>query len=274
MKIVITENQYNLLLEQPNVYTNEVSYKNALKTYEEVLKIYNDSVKYYNFVKSLPMFIEGRIDETKEDPFLDLFINKTKKRTADSLIKDAKLYKKNGLEVEFWYGKNWDQAEGGILLSKIEKGSSNGTYEDIKKILPNLRGIYGQILQEYRVNKIYIIANDHDYLQLLDDNTEIVNFQNKFLKEAKKVFSEPQKNLFYKIVLGDKSDNIMPIFKKCGPKTCEKYYENNDLFLEALKKENAYEKYELNKKLVDFRELPLELVSGFTKENSELLEKL
>jgi hypothetical protein len=43
------------------------------------------------------------------------------------------------------------------------------------------------------------------------------------------------------------------------------------LFLEALKKENAYEKYELNKKLVDFRELPLELVSSFTKENIELL---
>ena len=159
MKIVITENQYNLLLEQPNVYTNEVSYKNALKTYEEVLKIYNDSVKYYNFVKSLPEFIEDRTYDALEDgESVDLFINKTKKRTADSLIKDAKLYKKNGLEVEFWYGKNWDQAEGGILLSKIEKGSSNGTYEDIKKILPNLRGIYGQILQEYRVNKIYIIA--------------------------------------------------------------------------------------------------------------------
>ena len=130
------------------------------------------------------------------------------------------------------------------------------------------------IRQKYADAKIFIIANDHDYLQLLDDNTEIVNFQNKFLKEAKKVFSEPQKNLFYKIVLGDKSDNIMPIFKKCGPKTCEKYYENNELFLEALKKENAYEKYELNKKLVDFRELPDELVSSFIKENSELLDKL
>ena len=42
-------------------------------------------------------------------------------------------------------------------------------------------------------------------------------------------------HLFYKIVLGDKSDNILPIFKKCGPKTCEKYYENQELFLEALK---------------------------------------
>lgn len=130
------------------------------------------------------------------------------------------------------------------------------------------------IRQKYNDAKIYIIANDHDYLQLLDEYTEIVNFQNKFLKEGTKVFNEPQKNLFYKIVLGDKSDNILPIFKKCGPKTCEKYYENNEMFLEALKKENAYEKYELNKKLVDFKELPLELVSGFTKENSELLDKL
>ena len=130
------------------------------------------------------------------------------------------------------------------------------------------------IRKKYNDAKIFIIANDHDYLQLLDTNTEIVNFQNKFLKEATKVFSEPQKNLFYKIVLGDKSDNIMPIFKKCGPKTCEKYYENNELFLEALKKEHAYEKYELNKKLVSFTEIPLELVSGFTKENSELLDKL
>ncbi len=130
------------------------------------------------------------------------------------------------------------------------------------------------IRQKYDDAQIYIIANDHDYLQLLDEHTEIVNFQNKFLKEASKVFSDPQKNLFYKIVLGDKADNIMPIFKKCGPKTCEKYYENNDLFLEALKKENAYEKYELNKKLVDFRELPDELVAKFLAENADMLSKL
>ena len=130
------------------------------------------------------------------------------------------------------------------------------------------------IRKKYSDAQIYIIANDHDYLQLLDDNSEIVNFQNKFLKEGKKVFSEPQKNLFYKVVLGDKSDNIMPIFKKCGPKTCEKYYENNELFLEALKKENAYEKYELNKKLVDFTQLPDELVSRFLGDNAELLDKL
>ena len=176
-----------------------------------------------------------------------------------------------------------DEFMGGPFFKHIYQDNNKLLYEagaDAILQFPNLEAddiialTKNHIRQKYADAKIYIIANDHDYLQLLDDNTEIVNFQNKFLKEAKKVFSEPQKNLFYKIVLGDKSDNIMPIFKKCGPKTCEKYYENNELFLEALQKENAYEKYELNKKLVDFRELPSELVCSFIKENSELLEKL
>tara|TARA_Y100000992_G_scaffold128613_1_gene84623 strand:+ start:1392 stop:2249 length:858 start_codon:yes stop_codon:yes gene_type:complete len=131
------------------------------------------------------------------------------------------------------------------------------------------------IRQKYSDAIIYIIANDHDYLQLLDENTEIINFQNKNLRENKKVFAESDKNLFYKIVLGDKSDNISPVFKKCGPKTCEKYYENKDLFLEALNKENgAKEKYELNKNLVDFSEIPEELINNFLQEYKSILINL
>jgi len=132
-----------------------------------------------------------------------------------------------------------------------------------------------ELRTKYPDSKIYIIANDHDYLQLLDDQTEIINFQYKFLKESKKVFDEPAKNLFYKIVLGDKSDNIMPVFKKCGPKTCEKYYANKELFAEALIKEvGAQEKYELNKKLVSFDEIPHDLIENFKKDNAEVLENL
>ena len=156
MKIVITENQYNLLLEQPNVYTNEVSYKNALKTYEEVLKIYNDSVKYYNFVKSLPEFIEYTNFTEDGRPAKYEFTNKTKKRTADFLTKNAELYKKNGLEVEFWYGKNWEEIEGAFRYGKIKKGSSNGTYEDIKKIIS--ARTYDSAWQSWGNSKIYLIA--------------------------------------------------------------------------------------------------------------------
>lgn len=131
------------------------------------------------------------------------------------------------------------------------------------------------IRQKYPEAQIYIIANDHDYLQLLDDYTEIINFQNKNLRESKKVFPEADKNLFYKIVLGDKSDNIMSVFKKCGPKTCEKYYNNYSLLEDAFKKEeNSYEKFMLNKKLVSFDEIPNKLVNNFLNEYKEIFNNL
>ena len=128
------------------------------------------------------------------------------------------------------------------------------------------------IREKYPLARIIILANDHDYLQLLDDYTEIINFQQKNLRESKKVFPESDKNLFYKIVLGDKSDNIMPIFKKCGPKTCEKYYNDRESFSKALEKESGTsERYELNKKLVDFNEIPAILVNGFLEEYKSIL---
>ncbi len=165
-------------------------------------------------------------------------------------------------------------------------------YQDNNKLLheagvnhvlkfPNMEGDdVVAICKKYLRNKypearIIILANDHDYCQLVDPNCQIINFQNKNLCESKKVFPEADKNLFYKIVLGDKSDNIMPIFKKCGPKTCEKYYENKELFLEALAKDkDAQDKYELNKKLVDFNEIPETLVNGVLEEYKSILINL
>lgn len=152
----------------------------------------------------------------------------------------------------------------------------------IEKVLkfPNLEGddiiaiTKNLIRQKYPESHIYIIANDHDYLQLMDDKTNIINFQNKNLKESKKVFDDPEKNLFYKIVLGDKSDNIMPIFKKCGPKTCEKYFEDSDLFEQALKKEDVQDKYIRNKTLVDFNNIPKPFVEKFIEINQEYFRKL
>ena len=236
----------------------------------------------------------------ENEEFVEKFI-KTFSSALDGFKKKQKIHKKPTTIIaardcprsSIWRNTLYSDYKG-----TREKGEEFGgapffkhVYQDANKLLyeagvnsilqfPNLEAddiialTKNYIRNKYDDAQIYIIANDHDYLQLLDEHTEIVNFQNKFLKEGTKVFSDPQKNLFYKIVLGDKSDNINPIFKKCGPKTCEAYYENNELFLEALKKENAYEKYELNKKLVDFKELPGELVAKFLGDNADMLCKL
>ena len=72
-----------------------------------------------------------------------------------------------------------------------------------------------------------------------------------------------EQDLFCKIVIGDKSDDIPGIFKKCGPKTAIRYFNDKMAFDKQLKIENAYEKYEKNKKLVDFNEIPEDLVLEF-----------
>ena len=129
-------------------------------------------------------------------------------------------------------------------------------------------------IRETRNDNIYIVANDYDYSQLIDKNTHIINLQNKNLLFNKNMFEDGYKNLFFKIIQGDKSDNINPLIKNCNKKTIEYYYENPDIFDNVLKENNLFEKYDLNKKLISFFEIPDELKNNFIKENLENLNKI
>ena len=148
-----------------------------------------------------------------------------------------------------------------LLFDKLEADDIIAT---IKKYIHN----------KYPNAPVIIIANDHDYLQLLDENTEIVNLQFKKLRDNSKVYSMPDKNLFYKILLGDKSDNIPPVFNKCGPKTVEKYYMDSNLFNSDLDKLNCRDKYDRNRMLIDFNNIPKNLLDEFIEEHKTLLDKI
>ena len=130
------------------------------------------------------------------------------------------------------------------------------------------------IHNKYPTSQIIIIANDHDYLQLLDENTEIINLQFKKLRDNSKVHSLSDKNLFYKILLGDKSDNILPVFNKCGPKTVEKYYLDSELLNSDLDKFKCRDKYQRNKILIDFNNIPKNLLDEFLLENKNVLDNI
>jgi 5'-3' exonuclease len=134
--------------------------------------------------------------------------------------------------------------------------------DDIISIVKNI------IRDKYPETNIWIIANDHDYLQLLDDKTHLFNLKYENLKQKKNVFEQPAKNLFYKIVLGDKSDNIKPVFNRCGPTTIEKYYNDPDLFKKELDKSiSAQENYKLNNILIDFNNIPSNIKNQFIEKN-------
>jgi len=114
---------------------------------------------------------------------------------------------------------------------------------------------------------IWIIASDMDYIQLASDHVHIRNLKYQDLLKSKSSSGNPEQDLFCKIVAGDKSDNIPPIFKKCGIKTARKYFEDQESFYNALETTtHAEELYTLNRTLVDFENIPYDLVEGFRTE--------
>jgi 5'-3' exonuclease len=81
------------------------------------------------------------------------------------------------------------------------------------------------------ITPISIITNDKDYLQLADSTTLIIKMNGEQMDTY-----EDDKAI--KILTGDTSDNIPPIFKGCGPKTAEKIiaaFKGPDAFLKSLK---------------------------------------
>lgn len=68
------------------------------------------------------------------------------------------------------------------------------------------------IRQMWPESAIWVVTKDHDYLQLADDRTKIVNLYGKPLPSQ----GNPLLDLSYKVLTGDSSDNIKPVFYGCG----------------------------------------------------------
>ncbi len=118
--------------------------------------------------------------------------------------------------------------------------------------------------------QIYILSQDMDYTQLLHENIYLFNLRFKNVITDKNSSRNPEKDLFIKCVIGDKSDNIPGLFKKCGKKTAEKYYNNQELFKEKLASEKREDQFTLNKLLIDFTNIPEELRNTFIETYKEL----
>jgi 5'-3' exonuclease len=107
-------------------------------------------------------------------------------------------------------------------------------------------------LSKKNINSI-VVTSDTDFLQLLNDNTTLVDLKLKELKCK----SSPEDDLEIKIIKGDKSDNIPPIKSRIGEKTAIKYLKDKELFKNLLKEPEVNKQYEMNKTLIDFEYIPI-----------------
>ena len=139
------------------------------------------------------------------------------------------------------------------LYPKILK-KYNGTMLYIDKLeADDCISLYVNYLKRNNYDKIYIITNDNDYLQLIDKNIFIYNLRYKLIN-VKLYDKTPEEYLYDKICLGDKSDNITPIYP--SRRTL------NKMSREEIEKNETYLK---NRKLIDFNYIPNNFVEEFNK---------
>lgn len=115
-----------------------------------------------------------------------------------------------------------------------------------------------------KISRIHIITNDNDYLQLASDNVTISNMQFKdiTLRGSK----NPQVDLYFKTIFGDKSDNIQRISPTI---TKEKAQELSNLtekeIMDWMIENNLYEKFQFNLSLISFEYIPKSYIDEFNK---------
>jgi len=178
------------------------------------------------------------------------------------IFKDYKANRANGVEDGFMGGPFFKMAYKDALFKEgvVLKHSTLEADDCIAISVKYILGMYPEC-------EIYIIASDKDYLQLVEPRVKVFDLKYKNISEQKSSTGNSQKDLFCKIVMGDISDNIPSVIKKCGPKTAIKFYENPSHFEERLKNENAHDLFERNKILVDFSNIPKKLTTSFIEKN-------
>lgn len=142
-----------------------------------------------------------------------------------------------------------------LLPIYIEKGARVIRFEDLEA--DDTGAIIVRWMAQNRPDeKIVIITNDNDYLQLLQyDNITLINLKEENL--IKRSLGSPMSDLLKKVILGDKSDNIPKVFERCGEKTLLKYIDNLNELENALNKNPDFRRqYNLNRLLIDFNKIP------------------
>ncbi len=107
-----------------------------------------------------------------------------------------------------------------------------------------------------KYDNMYIFTSDIDYLQLKYNNN-IHIYDMKLSNLSNKSLGDYKKDLIYKCIMGDKSDNIKPVFNRINKKLLMTYINEHHTFMDYLDKNpDIKKKYDLNCLLIDLNNVP------------------
>ena len=232
-----------------------------------------------------PLDIENILDNNIFiDKYHKLFIENIKKITKKYRIQNANIiFAKDCRRYNIWRNKYYEDYKKSRddKNKRFNKDIFIYTYE---KIVPDLKKLDISVAinenaeaddviailkttirnRDYK-RPIYIITNDHDYLQLFDDNTFIYNLKGLNLRTKSR--GNRRLDLQFKIFRGDMSDNITSVVsKKIRDDKLINIIYDKDLFNEFFENNPELKKiYDRNELLIDFNKIPLDIKDNVIK---------
>ena len=234
-------------LDISDIMNNKIFIEKFKKLFKENLKKIK---KKYKIENSKVIFAK---DCRRNQIWRNEFYEEYKKTRDDKNInfnKDIFLYVYNDILPEL-LNDNTDSHS----IYSVSKAEA----DDIIAVMKNT------IREKYSNLPIYIITNDHDYLQLFDDNTFIYNLKGLNLRTKSR--GNRRLDLQFKIFRGDMSDNITPVVsKKIRDDKLINIIYDKDLFNEFFENNPELKKiYDRNELLIDFNKIPLDIKNNVIK---------
>jgi 5'-3' exonuclease len=291
----LSESITNIVINDNNVVNNSVNdsenenkelIRIGINDYDPILFIDMSYYIFYRFFALCSWWKRAYPDEPLDiENILDnkIFINKYHKLFIENIKKITKKYRIQNANIIFakdcrryniWRNKYYEDYKKSRddKNKRFNKDIFIYTYE---KIVPDLKklditvainenaeaddviAILKTVIRNrnYKI-PIYIITNDHDYLQLFDDSTYIYNLKGLNLRTKSR--GNSRLDLQFKIFRGDTSDNITPVVSRKirDDKLIDIIY-NEKLFNEFFKENQELKKiYDRNELLIDFNKIP------------------
>jgi len=238
-------------LEQTDLSLNEeffdIMKKQYLITTKRLKYKYNVAFRYIFFIKDSPTEQNWR-----RNIYTEYKANRKETKYKSKSFNLGNLFKRIYAELLPQISEKY-----GINIIQVDKAEADDVISIITKSTPDN-------------TEIYIISSDTDYLQLLSrENTFIYSISGKLVNE--KLGNETaQDKLLYKIMYGDKTDNIPP----CIPnnKLIKYYLENPKYLMDTLNiNDDVYNKFKRNRILIDFDYIPNNIKSTIVEYYNEYI---
>lgn len=228
---------------------------------------------YARFLKGLDDFIIKMKKKLAIEDFKNVFFVKDTNRSTIWRLEHFSEYKKNRDDNKQNFNPNIMAYAHDIVLPILkskygfnEINIHTAEADDIIAVSTKLtRKLYPDC-------NISIITNDNDFVQLTLSpmnatiyNALWINIGERFNDEMLSVYTE------WKVIKGDKSDNIPAIDKKIGDKTALKLAQSPELLAKKLENPKVLEQYNLNKLLISFDSIPKSLQHSIETEFKKMI---